>query len=104
MVDKWNMILLASFIVIAIGIFGVMILSFETEKSNPTPTTGFPDCLRVLQCDGVKEFKDIPFDQLQIIAENYESCFDDFKLEQTCRIQVHQDIERFYEKGEVKQR
>ncbi len=104
MADKWNVILIVSCVVIAIGIFGVMVLSFETQKDTTTPTAGFPDCLRVLQCDGIKEFKDVPFDQLQIIAENYEKCFEDFKIEQTCEVQVHQDIERFYEKGKVSER
>lgn len=101
MADKWNWVLIAAFILFAIGIFGAMIQSFENQRTVEAPTTGFPYCLRILQCSNVEEFKDIPFDQLEIIAENYEACFDDFKLEQTCNIQVRQDIERFYEKGYV---
>ena len=104
MADKWNVILIASFIMIAFGIFGVMILSFENQKSAEIPIVGFPNCLRVLQCEGVNEFEGIPFEQLEIIADNYEKCFDDFKLEITCQVQVKQDIERFYEKGYVTER
>ena len=39
-----------------------------------------------------------------IIAKNYDSCFEDYKIEQTCNVQVSQDIERFWELGYVSER
>ncbi|MDX1596196.1 MAG: hypothetical protein R3327_04580 [Nitrosopumilaceae archaeon] len=101
---KLDIIIVGSMIIIAIGIFFAMILSFEQQKTVEVPTTGFPHCLRINECEGVKEFANIPQEEISVISKNYLKCLDGFYLEQTCEIRVHQDIERFFEKGEVTQR
>jgi len=104
MVDKYNVIIIASFIVVAIGIFLFMIVIFEEEKETEIPVSGFPHCLRILECSGVPEFNEIPQDQIEIIASNYQKCLERFQLKQTCEVQINQDIERFFEKGFVSER
>lgn len=91
-------------IAIAIGVFFAMILIFEEQKTVEIPTTGFPHCLRINQCQGVQEFAGIPQKEIDVISENYIECLRGYFLEQTCEIRVHQDIERFFEKGEVAKR
>ena len=103
MADRWSYIIAGSGLVI------IMLLMIVIIYTPPTPqeawrTSGFPYCLRVLQCANVAEFDGIPFDQMIIIAKNYDACFEDYKIEQTCNVQVSQDIERYHELGYVSAR
>lgn len=81
----------------------MVIVMYQGAVLQPAPadTGDFPHCLRTLQCASVSEFDGVPFEQLIIIAKNYDRCFEDFKIEQTCNVQVMQDIERFHELGYV---
>ncbi len=102
MADRWSLVIISAGIVVAASLFVIILLS--PPQATEWNTTGFPYCLRVLQCANIPEFQGIPFDQLNIIAKNYNSCFEDYKLEQTCNVQVYQDIERFHELGYVTER
>lgn len=102
--SKYDIIIVGSMIAIAIGVFFAMILNFEQQKTVEIPTTGFPNCLRINECDGVKEFAGIPQKEIDVISKNYLKCLEGFYLEQTCEIRVHQDIERFFEQGRVLER
>lgn len=88
---------------VIVGISALIIMSNQapTLQISPSPQGGFPYCLRTLQCSNVPEFDQIPYEQVIIIAKNYNQCFEDFKIEQTCNVQVYQDIERFHEMGFV---
>ena len=92
--------IIAAGIMVTASVITILLLSPPTP-ADTRPTSGFPYCLRVLQCSNVPQFKDIPFEQIVIISKNYESCFEDHKIEQTCNVQVQQDIERFHELGHV---
>ena len=87
-------------VVVAASVVTILFLS-PPPLPETQPTSGFPYCLRVLQCSNLEEFRGIPYEQMIIIAKNYNSCFEDYKLEQTCNVQVLQDIERFHEMGFV---
>ena len=100
MADKWSMMIVAAGIVVAASVVTILFLS-PPAPAETRPSTGFPYCLRLLQCGNVPEFAGIPYDQMIIIAKNYDTCFEDFKIEQTCNVQVRQDIERFHEMGFV---
>ena len=102
MADKWSAMIITAAGLVAVGILLIVLLGAPSEPTRAT--SGFPYCLRVLQCANVPEFQDIPFEQMIIIAKNYDSCFEDFKIEQTCNVQVSQDIERFHELGHVTER
>ena len=103
MADKWTYMIAGSGLVIVV--FRMVVLVYAPPTPQETwRTSGFPYCLRVLQCANVPEFAGIPFDQMIIIAKNYDACFEDYKIEQTCNVQVSQDIERFHELGYVTRR
>lgn len=103
MADKWSTMIVAAAVVSAAAII-MIVASMPPPQDTSRATSGFPYCLRVLQCSNVEEFDGIPFDQVVIISKNYNACFDDFKLEQTCNVQVNQDIERYWELGYVTER
>ena len=100
MADKWSMMIVGAGIVVAASVVTILFLS-PPAPADTRPTAGFPYCLRLLQCGNVPEFAGIPYDQMIIIAKNYDACFEDYKIEQTCNVQVRQDIERFHEMGFV---
>ena len=101
MADKWTAMIISSGVIIAVSVVIIMMYQAPALQISPSPQGDFPYCLRTLQCANVPEFDQIPFDQLIIIAKNYDRCFEDFKIEQTCNVQVSQDIERFHELGHV---
>ncbi len=100
MADKWSVMIVAAGLVVAASVSTLLYLS-PPEPADTRPASGFPYCLRVLQCANVAQFEGIPYDQMIVIAKNYDSCFEDHKIEQTCNVQVLQDIERFRELGYV---
>ena len=103
MADKWTLMIAAAAVLSAAAIL-VIVSSLPPQQDTARVVSGFPYCLRVLQCANIAEFEGIPFEQMVIIAKNYDSCFEDYKIEQTCNVQVSQDIERFWELGYVSER
>lgn len=103
MADKWTLMIVVAAALSAAAIL-VIVSSLPSQQDASRTVSGFPYCLRVLQCANVEEFDGIPFDQVVIIAKNYDACFEDYKIEQTCNVQVSQDIERFWELGYVSER
>lgn len=101
--DKWSIMIVAAGLVVAASVLMLLYVSPPIPVDTHM-TSGFPYCLRVLQCGNVEQFDGIPYDQILVIAKNYDSCFDDHKIEQTCNVQVQQDIERFHELGHVTRR
>lgn len=99
-VDKWSAMIMASGMIAAASILTILVLS-PPAPSDARPTSGFPYCLRLLQCGNIEEFDGVPYDQMIIIAKNYNACFEAYKIQQTCNVQVMQDIERFHEMGFV---
>lgn len=92
-----------SAVVVAVSL-AIIILYNPPSQEDVWPTSGFPYCLRVLQCSNIAEFEGIPFEEILVIAKNYDACFEDYKIEQTCNVQVSQDIERYHELGYVAER
>ncbi|MXY38113.1 MAG: hypothetical protein F4Y51_04395 [Cenarchaeum sp. SB0664_bin_35] len=88
-------------IIVGVSVIVIMFSQVPTLQFQPSVQDVFPYCLRTLQCANVPEFDQIPYEQLIIISKNYNKCFEDFKIEQTCNVQVSQDIERFHEMGFV---
>lgn len=99
--DKWTVMIVSAGVIVGISALIIMFSQTPTLQILPSSQDGFPYCLRTLQCANVPEFDQIPYEQLIIIAKNYNRCFEDFKIEQTCNVQVYQDIERFREMGFV---
>ncbi|MYB29582.1 MAG: hypothetical protein F4Y18_00885 [Cenarchaeum sp. SB0663_bin_5] len=99
--DKWTIMIVSAGIIVGISALIIMFNQAPTLQISPSQQGGFPHCLRTLQCANVPEFDQIPYEQLLIISKNYNRCFEDFKIEQTCIVQVSQDIERFHEMGFV---
>ncbi len=99
--DKWTIMIVSAGIIVGISVLIIMFNQAPTLQISPSQQGGFPYCLRTLQCANVPEFDQIPYEQLLIISKNYNQCFEDFKIEQTCIVQVSQDIERFHEMGFV---
>lgn len=98
--DKWSVMIVVAGLVVAASVVTILFLS-PPAPAETRPSSGFPYCLRLLQCGNLPEFEGIPYEQMVIIAKNYEACFEDHKIEQTCNVQVSQDIERFRELGFV---
>ena len=98
--DKWSLMIVAAGLVVAASVVTILYLS-PPAPAETRPSSGFPHCLRFLQCSNLPEFEGIPYEQMLIIAKNYDACFEDHKIEQTCNVQVSQDIERFHEMGFV---
>ena len=88
-------------IIVGVSVIVIIFSQAPTLQFQPSVQDAFPYCLRTLQCASVPEFDQIPYEQLIIISKNYNKCFEDFKIEQTCNVQVSQDIERFHEMGFV---
>ena len=99
--DKWTIMIVSAGIIVGISALIIMFNQAPALQVVPSQQSDFPHCLRTLQCANVPEFDQIPYEQLLIIAKNYNRCFEDFKIEQTCTVQVSQDIERFHEMGFV---
>lgn len=89
----------------AVAAAGLLFVASSPPSQPAAPATpAFPQCLRTLQCANVEEFDGIPFQEMVTISRNYDRCFEDYKIEQTCKVQVSQDIERYWELGYVAER